>query len=111
MTTHLSRADVATDAAARYAKQLVAHLGRKIPFTTHGATSTVTVEGTTLGITTEDTTLTLTVTGTDPAAVARGEHALGSHLERSGARRGLTVTWARTTIDTAAVSNGQGAPR
>ena len=30
---HASRADVQTDAAARYAKQLVAHLGRKLEFT------------------------------------------------------------------------------
>jgi hypothetical protein len=42
----------------------------------------------------------MTVTGTDPAAVARGEHALGSHLERFGARRELSVTWTRTTTAT-----------
>ena len=97
MTTYLSRADVATDAPARYAKQLVAHLGRKMSFTTDGPTSTVTVEGTTAAITVTDAALILTVTGTDPAAVARVEHALGSHLERFGARRELTVTWTRTT--------------
>lgn len=36
MPIHVYRADVVTDAPARYAKQLVAHLGRKIPFTTDG---------------------------------------------------------------------------
>ncbi len=107
MTTHLSRADVLTDAPARYAKQLVAHLGRKVPFTTDGATSTTTVEGTTAAITVADAALTLTVTGSDPAAVARGEHALGGHLERFGVRRGLTVTWTRTTT----ADDGEGAPR
>ena len=109
MTTHLSRADVVTDAPARYDKQLIAHLGRKVPFTTDGATSTVTIDGITAAITVADAALTLTVTGTDPAAVARGEHALGSHLERFGARRGLSVTWTRTT--TAAATDGEGAPR
>jgi hypothetical protein len=37
------RADVRTDAPARYAKQLVAHLSRKLDFTTHGTTSTATI--------------------------------------------------------------------
>ncbi len=97
MTTHLSRADVATDAPARYAKQLVSHLGRKVEFVTDGPTSTATVNDMTLAITVADAVLTMTVTGTDPAAVARGEHALGSHLERFGARRALSVTWNRTT--------------
>ena len=105
MTVHLSRAAVATDAPARYAKQLVAHLGRKIEFATEGTTSTATVDGLTLAVTVADAVLTLTVTGSDPSAVARGEHALGGHLERFGARRDLKVTWTRTTTD------GEGARR
>ncbi len=100
MTTHLSRADVLTDAPARYAKQLVSHLGRKVAFVTDGPTSTATVNDMTLAITVAEAVLTLTVTGTDPSAVARGEHALGSHLERFGARRELSVTWTRTTTAT-----------
>ena len=95
MTVHLSRAAVATDAPARYAKQLVAHLGRKVAFTTEGTTSTATVDGLTLAITVADNMLNLAVTATDEAAVTRGEHALGSHLERFGARAGLTVAWRR----------------
>ena len=110
MTVHLSRAAVATDAPARYAKQLVAHLGRKVAFTTDGATSTATVDGLTLAVTVADNMLNLAVTATDKAAVTRGEHALGSHLERFGTRRGLAVTWTRTTT-TAAVTDGEGAPR
>ena len=107
MTIHLSRADVSTDAPARYAKQLVFHLGRKVAFTTDGPTSTATVNdlALALAITVVDAGLTLTVTGTDPSAVARGEHALGGHLERFGARRDLKVTWTRTTTD------GEGARR
>ena len=107
MTTHLSRADVLTDAPARYAKQLVSHLGRKVAFVTDGPTSTATVNDMTLAITVADAVLTLTVTGSDPTAVARGEHVLGSHLERFGARRDLKVTWTRTTT----TSVGEGARR
>ncbi len=105
MTIHLSRADVLTDAPARFAKQLVSHLGRKVAFVTDGPTSTATLDDMTLAITVADAVLTMTVTGTDPAAVARGEHALGNHLERFGARRDLKVTWTRTTTD------GEGARR
>ena len=105
MTIHLSRAEVSTDAPARYAKQLVSHLGRKVAFTTDGPTSTATVDGMTLAITVADAVLTLTVTGSDPNAVVRGEHALGGHLERFGARRDLKVTWTCTTTD------GEGARR
>ncbi len=111
MTTHLSRADVLTDAPARYAKQLVSHLGRKVAFVTDGPTSTATVNDMTLAITVAEAVLTLTVTGTDPSAVARGEHALGSHLERFGARRELSVTWTRTTTPAAAATDGEGALR
>ena len=106
MTVHLSRADVLTDAPARYAKQLVAHLGRKVEFRTEGATSTAAVDGLTLAITVSDNMLNLAVTGADRAAVTRGEHALGSHLERFGVRRGLTVAWTRTTT---ATPDGEGA--
>ncbi len=40
-----SRADAATDNPGRYAKQLVAHLGRRVAFTTTGPTSTATIGG------------------------------------------------------------------
>ena len=57
MTTHLSRADVVTDAPARHARQLVSHQGRKVAFTSDGATSTAAVDGMTLAITVADTAL------------------------------------------------------
>ncbi len=37
-----SRADVATGAPVRYAKQLISHLGRKVPFTGDATTSPAT---------------------------------------------------------------------
>ncbi|HEX2075674.1 MAG TPA: DUF2218 domain-containing protein [Geodermatophilus sp.] len=93
-----SRADVRTDAPARYAKQLVSHLGRKVPFTVDGTTSTATIGGATARIVVGDGVLTLVAEGGDEESVALVEHVLGSHLERFGERAGLTVTWARTPL-------------
>ena len=42
-----SRADVATDSPARYAKQLVSHLGRKVSFVEDDDGATATIGGTT----------------------------------------------------------------
>jgi hypothetical protein len=95
MTVITSRADVVTDAPARYAKQLVAHLGRKIRFSTEGASSTATLGSATAGIVVGDGRVTLLASGSDEADVARVEHVLGSHLERFGQRNELTVSWVR----------------
>src|ERR1700712_1498002 len=93
MTAVFSRADVATDTPDRYAKQLVAHLGRKVSFSTDGATSTATIGGATGQVIVGDSVLTLTAAGDDPAAVAVVEDVLGRHLERFGARNELMVSW------------------
>ncbi len=92
-----SRADVPTDAAARYAKQLVSHLGRKVPFTGSGRTSTATIGGATARIVAGDGVLGRHADGGDETGVALVEQVLGSHLERFGRRNELTVTWVRTT--------------
>lgn len=91
-----SRADVTTDTPARYAKQLIAHLGRKLEFTTVGATSTATIGDAIGHIVVADGVLTLLASGDDESAVARVEHVLGSHLERFGQRSELIITWTRT---------------
>ena len=98
MTTPLlrSRADVVTDAPVRYAKQLVSHLGRKEPFITDGATSTVRWETATAAVVVGDGVLTLLAEAPDEAGVALVEQVLGSHLERFGARDELAVTWERS---------------
>jgi hypothetical protein len=96
MTTLSSRADVPTDAPARYAKQLVSHLGRKVPFTEDAEGTWTTVIGDARGrITVGDGVLGLRAEAPEEEALARVEHVLGSHLERFGARAGLTVTWHR----------------
>ena len=92
-----SRADVTTDAPDRYAKQLVAHLGRKVAFTTQGATSTATFGDTTGQVVVGEGVLTLLATGPDAEGVARVEHVLGSHLERFGQRAALSVVWNRAS--------------
>jgi uncharacterized protein len=93
-----SRADVATGAPARYAKQLISHLGRKVSFTGDATTSPATaVIGTaTAGIVVGEGALTLWVVGDDEESVARVEQVLGSHLERFAQREALTVQWVRT---------------
>ncbi len=92
-----SRADVVTDTPARYARQLIAHLGRKLAFTSDGATSTTTIGDATARITVGDGVLTLHATGHDEPSLTRAQDVLGRHLERFGQRRQLTVTWHRTT--------------
>jgi hypothetical protein len=96
MTSHVSRADVVTDAPARYAKQLVSHLGRRVEWTTDGDTSTASW-GTAVGqIVVGDGVLTLLASGPDAEGVARVEDVLGRHLQRFGQRNELTVTWTRS---------------
>ncbi len=98
MTTFSSRADVRTEAPARYAKQLVSHLGRKVPFTEDAEGAWTTIVGDARGrIIVGDGVLTLSAEAPDVETLDRIEHALGSHLERFGARAGLTVTWHRDT--------------
>lgn len=90
-----ARADVITDAPARYAKQLVAHLGRKLDFITHGPTSTATIGAATAQITVGDGVLTLIAAASDEQGLATVEDVLGRHLERFGQRNELIVTWTR----------------
>lgn len=92
-----SRADVATGAAARYAKQLISHLGRKVPFTGDAITApaTAVIGAATAGIVVGEGVLTLEAAGDDEESVARVEQVLGSHLERFAQREALTVQWVR----------------
>ena len=95
--TLTSRADVATDAPARYAKQLKSHLGRKVTFTEDADGGSTMVVGDARGrIIAGDGVLTLHAEAPDEETLARIEHALGSHLERFGTRAELAVTWHRS---------------
>lgn len=104
-------ARVVTDNPARYAKQLVAHLSRKVDFITDGPTSTARIGGGTGIVVVGEGKLTLIAQGPDEGVTALIEHVLGSHLERFGARNELTVDWqpggARSTVvDKRSQANG-----
>lgn len=90
-----ARADVVTDAPARYAKQLVAHLGHKLEFSTEGPTSTASIGTAIAQITVGDGVLTLRAKSSDEQALATAQDVLGRHLEKFGQRQELVVTWAR----------------
>ena len=101
-----SRADVPTDAPARYAKQLVSHLGRKVDFVTEGTTYTATIGDATAQIAVGDGVLTLLATATAEEDLNRIEHALGSHLRRFGRRAELAVRWERRAPEAGPASVG-----
>jgi enamine deaminase RidA (YjgF/YER057c/UK114 family) len=93
-----STAVVVTDAPARYAKQLLAHLGRKNTVEmidgAPDAGRLLFAYGTGT-VRPEDGRLVLVAVAADADALARVEDVLGRHLERFGARRELVVTWQR----------------
>jgi uncharacterized protein len=91
-----STAAVPTDAAERYAKQLLSHLGRKntvepvdgVP----DAWRLVFAYG--VGtIRSDGDRIVLEAEASDEESLARVKDVLGRHLERFGARRELTVHW------------------
>ena len=88
-----ARAEVATADAARYAKQLVAHLGRKVEFTTEGGTSSARFGDATGRVLVAEGVLTLLAEAPDRDSLARVQDILGRHLERFGRRRELVVDW------------------
>jgi hypothetical protein len=88
-----SRAEVATDAPDRYAKQLVSHLGHRVAFTSAGGTSTAAFGEATGSVIVGEGVLTLLVHAPDEESLERVTGVLGSHLERFGQRNELAVTW------------------
>ena len=91
-----SRADVVTPNPARYAKQIVSHLGRNDPFTTDGNTSTVQWDSATAGVVVGDGVLTLLAEAPDEAGVAFVQKVLADHLLRFATHEELSVTWQRS---------------
>jgi uncharacterized protein len=97
-----SIAVVATDAPERYAKQLLAHLGRK--------NTVEAIQGEPAGgrllfaygtgtVRTMNDQLVLEAEAADSDSLAHVEDVLARHLERFGARRELVVTWKRGSAD------------
>ncbi len=93
-----SRAVVPTDAAARYAKQLLAHLGRKAGVEAVDGepdAGRLTLSAGTGVVLPRADHLVLEAVAADVESLALVEDVLGRHLERFGARRELTVRWQR----------------
>src|SRR3954451_15366879 len=86
-------ASVATDKPGRYAKQLVAHLGRKLTFTWSDGIASAPIATGTGSLTAGDGVLTLVATARDRESLTVIQDVLGRHLERFGQRDGLVVTW------------------
>ena len=91
-----SVAVVPTDAAARYAKQLLAHLGHKV--------AVEQIVGQPLGgrlvfaygtatVIPERDQLTLSAAADDAESLTRVEDVVSRHLQRFGARRDFVVNW------------------
>ncbi len=93
-----SIAIVATDAPERYAKQLLAHLGRKDTVETVAGErqgGRLVFDYGTATVRPEDNRLVLEAAAEDVESLAHVEDVLGRHLERFGAKRELVVTWRR----------------
>lgn len=99
----ISVAVVDTDAPARYAKQLLAHLGRKVavepvPDRPEPAGRLVFAYG--VGdVLPGSAALELRATAGDAESLARVQDVLARHLVRFGARRELVVSWGPTAGD------------
>ena len=93
-----STAVVPTDAAGRYAKQLLSHLGRKAgvePVDGEPEGGLLHLSAGTGIVRPRPDHLLLEANAADVEALALVEDVLGRHLERFGARRALEVTWRR----------------
>jgi hypothetical protein len=93
-----STAIVPTDAAARYAKQLLSHLGRKAGLEAvegEPEAGLLHLSAGTGVVRPRADHLIMEASAADDESLAAVEDVLGRHLERFGARRELTVTWQR----------------
>ncbi len=82
-----------TERSARYMKQLVSHLGRKLETSIEEASASVTMAGASATLTATSTELTMTVRAEEESTLFRLMGVLQSHLERFGSSDGLATTW------------------
>ena len=96
-------ATVATPTPDRYAKQLAAHLGRRLEVREEADGLRLVFgagegadEGVSIGdclLRSRETALELSASAADPAGLERITQVVGSHLERFGQRNELVVVW------------------
>ena len=91
--TWTSRADVATDAAERYAKQLASHRGRKAEVRDEPEGRRILVGDGGCLLVVGEAVLELRAEAASAESLTRVQHVVGSHLERFGQRDALVVTW------------------
>lgn len=92
-TTLTSRADVATAKPVPYMRQLCKHFGHKVDASFDDDSGYIQFEFGRCELHAADGELQLTVTAADDAGRERMRSVIGSHLERFGARDGLSVAW------------------
>ena len=88
-------ASVATDAPARYAKQLASHLGRRASVVEEEAGTRILLPVGSCLLTPAEGSLELRADAADEEGLAVVTDVVGRHLERFGQRNELTVTWTR----------------
>lgn len=101
-----SIAHVSTETPDRYAKQLISHLGRRVPVTGDPATdgARLTFDAGVGTVRSGDGELVLVADAADDAGLAAVQDVLARHLVRFGERQGLTVTWTDSSDGAAAPS-------
>jgi uncharacterized protein len=96
MTAALSSfASINIDRPERWAKQLVSHLGRKIPVESTDEGDVLSIGNGQGAVSIKDGALLLRATATDTESLSHVEDVLARHLERFAAREGLKVNWIR----------------
>ena len=94
MTAH-SHAEVQTDRADRWVKQLGSHLGRRAEVRDADGGQLLLLAGGSCLMTADERTLRFAASAPDDEALGRIEHVVGGHLERFAVKDGLTVAWQR----------------
>lgn len=86
-------ASVATDVPQRYAKQLAAHLGRRLEVQEDDAGTRIVFGAGYCQLTSRPGVLELRATAESSDALEQVKDVVGRHLERFGQRNELQVTW------------------
>ncbi|MFN2562997.1 MAG: DUF2218 domain-containing protein [Jatrophihabitans sp.] len=86
-------AAVATEAAARYAKQLVSHLGRRLEVREEDRGTRLVFPSGSCLLVVSDVGLELIAGAADAASLENVKDVVARHLERFGQRNELTVHW------------------
>ena len=89
-----AQATVVTEAAPRYAKQLVSHFGHKTEIGTEAEGPRIVLSAGSCLLVAGESALQLHAAAGTAEGLERVQQVIGSHLERFGQREGLTVDWA-----------------